>query len=182
MTIFSLSSLFCSLLITASVDNWLMIPFRSNENLWDSYLLLLLLSKCMNSSWCRIITVLMSSWRVFTLLLISRTSDFFLVIMFFIFHFNFSSFTSNSWDFWIYSSSRSLSFAVISLLRSVYSSFLLPYSTLSSLSKDQHYPKFVRGIDNGDFLFPKFYNFFTKRATGGLIDYYGIVFKKENKK
>ena len=120
MTIFSLSSLFCSLLITASVDNWLMIPFRSNENLWDSYLLLLLLSKCMNSSWCRIITVLMSSWRVFILLLISRTSDFFLVIIFFIFHFNFSSFSSNSWDFWMYSSSRSLSFVIISLLRSVY--------------------------------------------------------------
>ena len=34
------------------------------------------------------------------------------------------------------------------------------------------------------FYFPKFYNFLTKRVTGGLFDYYGMVLKerKKNKK
>ena len=48
---------------------------------------------------------------------------------------------------------------------------------------DRHLPKFVRGLDNGDFLFLKifqiflkFYNFYTKSATGGLFYYYFIVF------
>ena len=28
-----------------------------------------------------------------------------------------------------------------------------------------------------DFYFPKLYNFYSKRATGGLFDYYGMVSK-----
>ena len=39
-----------------------------------------------------------------------------------------------------------------------------------------------KGQDNGDFYFSKFYEFFTKRATGRLFDYYGITPKEENKK
>ena len=31
------------------------------------------------------------------------------------------------------------------------------------------------------FYFPKFYNLLIKRATGGLLNYYGIVHKEENK-
>ena len=58
--------------------------------------------------------------------------------------------------------------------------------TLSIPLNDQHFPKFMRGLDNGEFLFSKikytFYNFFTKRVTGGLFDHYSIVSKEENKK
>ena len=50
-----------------------------------------------------------------------------------------------------------------------------PYSTLTSLPNDQNFPKFVKGLDNGDFYFLKYYilftTFSTKRATGGLFDY-----------
>ena len=41
----------------------------------------------------------------------------------------------------------------------------------SSPSKDQYYHKFVRGLDNGDFLFLKFYNFFYQKGNWGLFDY-----------
>ena len=45
---------------------------------------------------------------------------------------------------------------------------------------DQHFPKFVRRLDNDDFFifqnFLKFYNFYAKRATRRLLDYYGTVF------
>ena len=61
----------------------------------------------------------------------------------------------------------------------------MPYSTLSSPPlSDQHFPKFLRGQDKGDFLFSKILQLFIiffimKRVTGGLFDYYGIVFKEE---
>ena len=37
----------------------------------------------------------------------------------------------------------------------------------------------MRGLDNGDFLFSKMLLLFTKRVTGVLFDYYGIVPKEE---
>ena len=37
------------------------------------------------------------------------------------------------------------------------------------------------GLDKHDFLFFKIYNFFTKKVTGGLFDYYCIVPKEETK-
>ena len=56
------------------------------------------------------------------------------------------------------------------------------YSTLSIPQNDQHFPKFVRRLNNCNFLFSKFfqnftifYNFLIKRAIRGLFDYYGIV-------
>ena len=44
---------------------------------------------------------------------------------------------------------------------------------------DQQFPKFVKGLDNGDFLFFKIFQLLPKKATGGLFDYYGIVYKEE---
>ena len=56
----------------------------------------------------------------------------------------------------------------------------IPYSTLSSPPKRLTFPKFVRGLDNGDFLFFKIFKFlksFLLKENGGLFYYYGIVFK-----
>ena len=49
---------------------------------------------------------------------------------------------------------------------------------MSSPSKDQFFSNSLWGLDNGDFYYPKI-TFFTKRATGELFDYYGIVPKEE---
>ena len=51
---------------------------------------------------------------------------------------------------------------------------------------DQHFPKFVRGLDNGDFYFIKnfkfFIKFFAKRSTGGLFDYTTSYLNRKNQK
>ena len=44
--------------------------------------------------------------------------------------------------------------------------FIIQYSYLSSPPKDQYFSKFVRGLDNGDFLFSKNLQFFAKRVNG----------------
>ena len=55
----------------------------------------------------------------------------------------------------------------------------LPYSMLSSPPKLPTFSQIHVGRDKGDFLFSKILQFFTKRATRELNDYYGIVPKEE---
>ena len=59
----------------------------------------------------------------------------------------------------------------------IYTVFDVVKSTLTTNT----FPNSWGGPDNRDYLFfqnfPKFYNFYTKSATGGLYYYYGIVFK-----
>ena len=58
---------------------------------------------------------------------------------------------------------------------------ILPYSKLSIPIKRPIFYKIREGLDNGDFYFYKFYNFFTKRVTGELLDYCDIL-PRENKR
>ena len=55
------------------------------------------------------------------------------------------------------------------------------YSKLSTPQKQPIFSRIREGLTKVSFYFPKFYNFFTKRVTGGLLDNYGITPKEENK-
>ena len=53
---------------------------------------------------------------------------------------------------------------------------------LSNLPKRPTFSQILEGLNNCDFYYSKFYNFFIERATGGLFDYYSIVSKEEKQK
>ena len=56
----------------------------------------------------------------------------------------------------------------------------MAYSTLSSLPKRSTLSQYSwGGLDNNDILLFKILQNITKRSTGGLFDYYGIISKEE---